>query len=139
MTKTKKNNLKKYKMKKINMYYWIVTGLFAAFMAFTAIPDITMAEDAVKMITNMGYPPYFIPFIGVAKVLGSIAILVPGFKRVKEWAYAGLFFDLVAAIYSIIHTEGVQPQLLFLFLPLGMLFFSYYLWHRKSKMVEKTV
>lgn len=77
--------------KNLNLWYWIVTGLFAAFMAFTAIPDIMMSPDAVNMITGLGYPDYFIPFIGVAKLLGAIAILIPNFDRVKEWAYAGLF------------------------------------------------
>ena len=76
-------------MKRIKIIYWTVTILFAAFMIFTAIPDILMAPDAVTFMNQLGYPNYFIPFIGIAKVLGCIAILVPGFPRIKEWAYAG--------------------------------------------------
>ncbi|HMI01407.1 MAG TPA: DoxX family protein [Pedobacter sp.] len=121
-------------MKKTNIFYWIITGIFAAFMLFTAIPDIMMSPDAVKMISGLGYPNYFIPFIGVAKVLGSIAILIPGFKSIKEWAYAGLFFDLFAATYSIIQTAGVSPSLLFMILPMVFLFVSYYLWHSRLKL-----
>jgi hypothetical protein len=122
-------------MKKTKIFYWIITGIFAAFMLFTAIPDIMMSPDAVKMISGLGYPDYFIPFIGVAKVLGSIAILIPGFKSIKEWAYAGLFFDLVAATYSIIQTAGVSPSLIFMVLPMVFLFVSYYLWHKKDKVI----
>lgn len=120
-------------MKKKRIFYWTITGIFAAFMLFTAIPDIMMSPDAVKMISGLGYPDYFIPFIGVAKVLGSIAILIPGFKSIKEWAYAGLFFDLVAATYSIIQTAGVSPSLIFMVLPIVFLFVSYYLWHKSME------
>ena len=87
-------------MKKINIAYWSVTGIFAAFMLFSAIPDMLIVPEAVTMITGLGYPTYFIPFIGVAKLLGVIAILVPGFNRIKEWAYAGLFFDLIGYLFS---------------------------------------
>jgi hypothetical protein len=118
-------------MKKINTWYWITTGLFAAFMLFSAIPDMMVVPEAVTMITGLGYPKYFIPFIGVAKLLGSIAILVPGLKRIKEWAYAGLFFDLFGALYSGLAVGGFQAAMLFMVLPFGFLFLSYFLWHKK--------
>ena len=119
-------------MKKINIWYWIITILFAGFMLFSAIPDITMEPEAVAMITGLGYPKYFIPFIGVAKVLGVIAILTPGLKRIKEWAYAGLFYDLIGATYSAI-AIGFQPPVLIMLLPITFLFLSYFLWHRREK------
>ena len=118
-------------MKKLSIAYWIITGFFAAFMLFSAIPDILLDPEAVTMITGLGYPTYFIPFIGVAKVVGAIAILIPNFNRIKEWAYAGLFFDLLGAAYSIIAKEGFQIQVAFMVLPIAFLFLSYYLWHKK--------
>ncbi len=84
-------------MKKNKALYWTITGLFLAFMLFSAVPDILVVPDAVTFMVHLGYPKYFIPFIGVAKLLGVIAILVPGFPRIKEWAYAGLCFDLIGA------------------------------------------
>lgn len=120
-------------MKRITIWYWIVTILFAGCMIFSAIPDITSAPDAVTMITGLGYPKYFIPFIGVAKLLGSIAILIPGLKRIKEWAYAGLFFDLFGATYSALATWGFDKAMLFMILPFSFLFISYYLWHKKMR------
>jgi len=72
-------------MKKINIYYWIITGLFAAFMLSSAIPNIMVSPEWVTIITGLGYPKYFIPFIGVAKLLGIIVILIPGNSRIKEW------------------------------------------------------
>ena len=80
-------------MKKTETIYWVITGLFSAFMLISAIPEILIVPDEVTMITGLGFPKYFIPFLGVAKLLGIIAILIPGFKRIKEWAYAGLAFD----------------------------------------------
>ena len=117
-------------MKKTKITYWIVTGIFAAFMLFSAIPDILLVPDAVTRITGLGYPRYIIPFLGVAKLLGVIAILIPGFKSIKEWAYAGLFFDLIGATYSAVAKEGFQLPMLFMILPIGFLFLSYFLWHR---------
>ena len=76
-------------MKKNKMIYWIVTGIFSLFMLLTAIPDILMSADAMTFMNQLGYPGYFVPFLGVAKTLGAIAILIPGFPRIKEWAYAG--------------------------------------------------
>lgn len=99
-------------MKKTKIIYWSTTGLFAAFMIFSAIPNIIVDDASKEFITNLGYPVYFIPFIGLTKLLGSIAILVPSFDRIKEWAYAGLFFDLTAATYSIIMTDGFDPGML---------------------------
>jgi len=99
-------------MKSTKIIYWTTTILFAAFMIFSAIPDIMMVDEAVIFITHLGYPKYFIPFIGVAKLLGSLAILIPSFIKIKEWAYAGLFFDLIGAVYSNIMTDGFQMGVL---------------------------
>ncbi len=113
--------------------YWLFTLLFAAFMGFTAIPDVLMQKEAVVFIKALGYPDYFIFFIGVAKVLGSIAILVPGLRRLKEWAYAGLVFDLIAAIYSIVKTQPLDASITFLLLPLALFALSYTFYHKLLK------
>jgi hypothetical protein len=118
-------------MKKINLWYWIVTILFAAFMVFTAIPDIMMSEEAVTFMTQLGYPKYFVSFIGWAKILGVIGILVPGFPRVKEWAYAGLAFDIVGATYSQIAAFGFHPPMSFMLLLIIFLILSYWLYHKR--------
>ena len=121
-------------MKKTNITYWIVTGIFAALMLFAAIPDVMKTNEAVAFIKGLGYPEYLVVFIGVAKVLGVIAILIPGYPRIKEWAYAGLFFDLIGAIYSIIATGGFQPQTAFMLPFVAFLFWSYYLYHKRRRM-----
>lgn len=119
--------------KKVNTLYWIFTGLFSLLMIFSAIGGLQPTQDAIDLIHNqLGYPIYFIQYVSFAKVIGSIAILVPSFRRVKEWAYAGLFFDLAAAIYSGIAAAGKFDPLMIMMLiwviP-GVL--SYIYWHKK--------
>ena len=81
--------------------YWIVTGLMAALLVLSAVPDVLMVDGAVEMFTHLGYPKYLLPFIGVAKLLGVLVVVAPGLPRsLKEWAYAGLVIDLVGALYS---------------------------------------
>ncbi len=123
-------------MKKINIAYWIVTILFAGFMLFSAIPDAMVNEDATKFMNGvLHYPDYFTRFIGIAKILGVIGILVPGFPRLKEWAYAGLAFDLIGAIYSITVVAGVGGGTFFMLLVIAFCFASYILYHKKQKAV----
>jgi hypothetical protein len=92
----------------------------------------TSSPEAVQFLSDLlGYPKYIIPFLGVAKILGAVVLLIPSLRRVKEWAYAGFFFDLVGATYSIIAVEGFKPQSLFMGVFIGFLFLSYFLWHKK--------
>ena len=117
-------------MKSGKIIFWTITVLFSAFMLSSAIPDILVLPDAVEFINNLGYPNYIIPFLGTAKLLGVIAILIPGYPKIKEWAYAGLFFDLIGATYSVIAHEGFQPSVLFMLLPIAFLFISYMLYDK---------
>ena len=87
-------------MKKTKIIFWVVTGLLAAMLGIGAVYDAVSAPEAVEHVTRIGYPAYIVPFLGVAKILGIIAILVPGYPRIKEWAYAGIFYDLLGAFYS---------------------------------------
>ncbi len=129
-------------MKKVKVLYWVFTGIFAAFMFMSAVPDVISSPIAVKgMHEGLGYPLYFIPFIGVAKVLGVIAILIPGFPRLKEWAYAGLVFDLTGATYSIIASGQPASAWAFMAIPLLFAVLSYTFYQKrfsgKSSQKEK--
>lgn len=120
-------------MKKVNVLYWVFTGLFAAMMLFSTIPNLTNSPDAVKLICEqLGYPEYFVRYIGIAKLLGIIALLIPTRSSIKEWAYAGLMFDLISAVYSFIaiglHISDWFPMIIF-FIP-GVLSFVFY--HRRK-------
>ena len=79
---------------------WAVTGLMAALMLLSAAPDVLRVPGAVAVFRHLGYPPYLLLFLGTAKILAVAAVLSPGPARLKEWAFAGLTFDLTGALYS---------------------------------------
>lgn len=116
--------------KRNRIIFWISTGLFSAFMLSSAVPNILSTKEWVDIFTMLGYPVYLLPFIGVAKLLGVIALLVPGFPRIKEWAYAGLFFDLTGAVFSALSVGGFNPQMLGMLVPYGLGAISY-IYHHK--------
>jgi hypothetical protein len=121
------------KPKTINILYWVFTILFVILMLFSAAGGIQPSTDAIKLMHDgLGYPVYIIPFVSIAKVLGCIAILIPSFRRIKEWAYAGLFFDLAGAVYSgIAASPHFNPLILTMLLWFIMGVLSYYFWHKK--------
>jgi len=123
-------------MKRTKTLYWVFTVLLSVAMIFTAVPDVLLSADAVTfMKDHLGFPNYFTFFIGIAKILGSLVILIPGLKTLKEWAYAGLFFDLVGAIYSVISVDGFQPQMLIMLIWV-VLFVLSYVFYRKTSVQE---
>ena len=119
--------------KTINLIYWISTIIFAALMIFSAVGGIQPTQPAIQLMhDSLGYPIYFIQLISIAKLLGSIVILIPGLNRIKEWAYAGLFFDLAGAVYSGIAVSGkFDPMMLTMLAWIIPGILSYYFWHKK--------
>ena len=120
-------------MKTTRIWYWTLTGLISALMLFTSLPSIVPGEDAIKFYALLGYPAYIIPFLSIAKILGVIGILVPGYTRIREWAYAGLTFDLVGALYSTVVMAPDINGTIFMLLALAVLFGSYYYAHKKDR------
>ena len=118
-------------MKKTTILYWVFTGLFAFLMLGSAIPDIISSPVAVTGFKQMGYPAYLMPFLGIAKLLGVMAILVPGFPRIKEWAYAGLVFDLSGGAYSIISSGAPAAAWAPMVIPFALAACSYIYYHKK--------
>lgn len=118
-------------MKKINIIYWISTGLLAALMLSSAIPSIMNNADSAKFMLHLGYPSYFGAYLGVAKLLGVIAILVPGFPKIREWAYAGFTFDLISAVFSFI-AVGDPLKGLALFPVFFIILIVSYIYNRKK-------
>lgn len=125
-------------MKKTKIFYWIFTSLFAFLMLGSAIPDIFSAQVAVEGFKQMGMPTYLLPFLGIAKLLGVVAILIPGYSRIKEWAYAGLIFDLVGATYSIIASGQAVANWMFMALPLALAAASYIFYHKRLRVSSET-
>ncbi len=80
--------------------YWAATGLLAFAFAAGGLFDVMRSREVVDGFLHLGYPAYFPVIIGVWKLLAAPALLVPGLPRLKEWAYAGIFFDLTGAAAS---------------------------------------
>ena len=99
--------------KRNKMIYWIATALLAFGMLISGAQQLLHTKEMTGMVAHLGYPPYFMDILGVWKILGVIAILIPGFKLVKEWAYAGLFFTMTGALISHLATSdtGVREIL----------------------------
>jgi uncharacterized membrane protein YphA (DoxX/SURF4 family) len=85
-------------MKKIT--YWITTLLVSLALLSGGIGELIQPPEAVNGMIRLGYPQYFMTILGVWKLLGTLAILMPRFPRLKEWAYAGIFFDFTGAAIS---------------------------------------
>ena len=121
-------------MKKIKIIYWIATVLFAGFLLITSVPYLYSAKNVVQLIHDqLGYPGYIIPFLGAAKIVGSIVVLIPGLGRIKEWAYAGLMFDLCGALFSLLMIGGGMQAVVGMGIPIIIGAVSYIYYHKKIK------
>jgi hypothetical protein len=88
-------------MKKGNkIIYWVATTLLAAGMLGSGISQLFHVKEMDEIITHVGYPMYIMYIIGTWKILGVIAILIPNYPLLKEWAYAGFFFLMTGALLS---------------------------------------
>lgn len=106
--------------KKIKIIYWIATLWLALGMLSTGIVQLIRVKADVDTITHLGYPVYLLTILGVWKILGVVALLIPKFPLLKEWTYAGFFFAMSGAVVSHIAsgnslTEAL-PSLLLLIL-----------------------
>ncbi len=80
--------------------YWVATSLLAIGMLQSGIFAVLKTKQWIDLVTGLGYPVYFLTLLGVWKILGVIVILIPRFKLLKEWAYAGFFFAMTGALVS---------------------------------------
>lgn len=122
-------------MKRTNIIYWILTGLLALLMAFSGIASFISGPQSSELFKHLGYPEYLITFLGIAKVLGAIVVVIPGFPRLKEWAYAGFTFDLAGAMYSYIRVGDPFSSWAMLLIGFALIFSSYIFFHKRQKAV----
>jgi uncharacterized membrane protein len=80
--------------------YWVTTGLVASSMISGGVAHVLHAPASVDGFVRLGYPLHFVTLLGIWKILGALALLAPKFPRLKEWAYAGLVFDLTGAAFA---------------------------------------
>jgi len=113
--------------KRNKIIYWISTLWLALGMFSTGIVQLIKIDEDVAKIIHLGYPIYFLTILGVWKILGVVAVLIPKFPRLKEWAYAGFFFAMSgAAISHVVVSDSLSevfPSLLLLILTLMSWYF----------------
>jgi uncharacterized membrane protein YphA (DoxX/SURF4 family) len=117
-------------MKTTKILYWIFTILLSVLMLFSAFASFNPKPDGIAMMQHIGYPYSVLQFLGVAKILGVIALLVPGFPRLKEWAYAGFTFDLMGAIFAGLSAGDSLSKWMPVFVGLIFVFGSYIFYHK---------
>jgi uncharacterized membrane protein YphA (DoxX/SURF4 family) len=94
--------------KKKKIAYWFFTCWLALGMVSTAVVQLMRMKEEVENITGLGYPVYFLTVLGVWKLLGVVAVLLPRLPVLKEWAYAGFFFAMSGAAIS--HWASGSPM-----------------------------
>jgi uncharacterized membrane protein YphA (DoxX/SURF4 family) len=100
--------------KRKKIIYWVATTLLALGMFSGGVAQLFQVKENVDGIFHLGYPAYFLTIIGIWKILGVIAIMIPNFALLKEWAYAGFFFAMTGAVLSYVangdqFTEFMAP------------------------------
>jgi hypothetical protein len=116
-------------MKAKNIAYWTTTALIAFFIGGGGLAQMWQYHaNPHGIVPVLGYPLYFFAILGFWKVLGAIAILVPRYPRLKEWAYAGIFFDLTGAAASCAAVGGYGAYAFHVLAPLILTAFTVVSW-----------
>src|SRR5215471_1527291 len=110
--------------------FWVVTGLLAAMSLFAGFAYLMGGEQAVQGFTHVGYPQQLRIILGIAKPLGGIVLVIPGFAKLKEWAYAGFTFAWISAFVA--HYLAHDGATAFMPLVALVLLFISYLTHTVS-------
>jgi DoxX-like family len=111
--------------KSVTIVYWTSTGLVALLFAAPGLALLLRDPHFAVEMTRLGYPGYFLPFLGIWKLLGAMVVLIPGARYLKEWAYAGMIFDIAGAIVSRAAVGDHGPELFLPFLIAGLVALSW--------------
>ena len=122
--------------KRKTLWYWIFTIILSFCIFSGGLAQAMQVKGVVEGFKPLGYPIYFISLIGVWKMLGIIAILIPGFKLLKEWAYAGIFFVMSGAVISHIASNDISVQIIAPFLLAVLAVLSWYLRPADRKIIS---
>lgn len=111
-------------MKSKKITYWVATGLFLIAFFLGALMDLIRSPALLKGMHFLGYPNYFCLIIGTWKMLAVVALLVPGYATIKEWAYAGIIFLLTGAIISHLASGDNPAKIIGPLVFIGLVFVS---------------
>jgi hypothetical protein len=117
-------------MKGKKIIYWALTSVFCLANFASGVAGFFPSEQGAAVMAQLGYPGYIMLIIGVAKILGSIAVIQSKFRTIKEWAYAGFTIDYIGASASFYFSGSSVGDVMFPMIFLGVMFASYYLWKK---------
>ncbi len=129
--------LKKLLSNKKTIAYWFFTLWMSLGLTSAGIVQLLRMDFEVEFIVNLGYPIYFLTILGLSKLLGVIAVLIPKFPLLKEWAYAGFVFTMLGAIYSEVVTNSPFSEIFPPILMLILISLSWYLRPASRKTCSK--
>ena len=121
------------KPKSAKITYWIVTVIFVLLMIPDGLAGALRIAGAKEALAYLGYPEYLSTIIGIAKILGAVALLQNIFRAVKEWAYAGFAFIFIGAFLSHFFVGSGVGFLVVPLIMLAIMFLSYFLWRKIEK------
>ena len=106
--------------------YWAATGLLEFELVLGGTWDVLRVPHVREVVDRLGYPEYFLVILGVWKLLGAVALVIPRFPRLKEWIYAGVIFNFTGAIASHLAASFIEVgALVYLVLMIGVTFASW--------------
>lgn len=125
-------------MKKLTIWYWIITIIFALMMIMDGFGGITQQEAGKEVFKHLGYPMYMLIIVGVAKLLGAVSILQNKYAVVKEWAYAGFAINFIGAFVSRAFVGDGVSLLIPPLVALVIMFIPYILWKKLQANVKNS-
>lgn len=121
------------KPKTVKNLYWGFTIFFGLLMLMDGIGGVTRQQDGQDALKHLGYPIYALTIFGVAKLLGTVAIVQNKFKTIKEWAYAGFTFNFLGAFASRAFVGDSMGMVIAPLIALAIMFIPYFLWKKYEK------
>lgn len=125
--------LARLKATRLAIGYWAATLLFAALMLLDGIAGLSMTDDGKQAMAMMGYPAYIMTILGVAKILGAVALVQTRFVTLKEWAYAGFAFNFLGASASWFMVGQGVVYVGFPLVAFALLMGTYVLWKKWNR------
>lgn len=116
--------------KTLKIIYWIVTGIFSAFMLMAGVVEFIQHDSGKEIMAHLGYPMYLLTVLGFAKILGAIALIQTKYRIIKEWAYAGFTFTFLGAFAARWSAHDGFGLILSPLLFMAFMFVSYWLWKK---------
>lgn len=120
--------------KALTIVYWVTTSLVVLNFTFGGVSSLLGSASSAEVFSRLGYPGYFGSLLGTAQVLAAAALLLAVPRVVREWAYAGLVFDTLAACVSLLAIGSPVLHLTAPVIALGVVLVSYRSWHRRTKL-----